>query len=262
MSYSMFQAPALSFFNKDFYKSIGREKNGTGLLYLFVIVAAASLLSTCFACVYLYMDIKSPRVTEIAKLIPEIRIKDGHLSMDKPSPYVLTLDQAGSSDKVNLVFDPEGKSSWSEGQFLFREDGLMTDGKEEGMLRWKSLIPFMGNDFKTGPSSFQDLLAKAIPWFFGLGILAIPFIYLGHIFVLMIYALVGLIMDKSKLGFGTAMRVAAVAMTPSIVLDALFHAAHLGIVVALWFLVSIPLSLGYLFFGYSAINSAESSQQS
>lgn len=251
MSYSIYQAPTLSFFKKDFYRYIGREAKGVGLLYLFVVVTAASVISTGFGCLYLYMDIKSPRVAEVAQKLPSLKIKDGSMSMDKPSPYVLNIEQQGGKEKTTIVFDTAGTKGL-EAPYIFREDGFIADGKEDSLVPWKMLT--FGNDFELVPSQFQDLLVKTIPWFFGLGLIAIPVIWIGHLFVALIYALVGLVMDRNKLGFGTSMRVATVAMTPCIVLDALFHAAHLSAIFIIWFLVTIPISLGYMYFAYSAIN--------
>ena len=80
-----------------------------------------------------------------------------------------------------------------------------------------------------------------------LGVLAL----LGHFFLAALYGGIGMIMSgvtNAGLTYGTSVRLAVVAMAPAMIVSAVLWAAGLLAVSQIWSLVSVPLTLGYLYF--------------
>ncbi|MBX9689788.1 MAG: DUF1189 domain-containing protein [Candidatus Obscuribacterales bacterium] len=255
--YSIFKAPLLSFFSKDFYSDTALKAKGLGFLYLFVLIFVCQTLSTASGCVHFYMNIESKELNDIVQRLPAMEIKRGKLSIDKESPYKLQFENILSKEKRVIVFDTSGqKSTEEDADVLFTQDGIKFQGDSEA-IPWTSAT--FGNDFSLNSANFKGLLGSIAVWLFVIGVVLSPLSWLGHALLAAIYGLAGLAMDRKKLGYKTAVRMAIVALTPSIVLSTIFHVLYC--MPELWGLITVPVTLGYLFFGYSSIADSGSANQ-
>lgn len=252
MQYSIFKAPFYSFFSKEFYVKTAREGKGTGFLYLFVVVLVGVILSTASGSWHLNESLNNPELDEIIKQLPDLSIKSGVMSINKPSPYRVPFHHLVTKEKKLLIFDTSGQiTTTDEASALFTEKGFLMEGQKE-TLPWSTL----GRDVEFKALELKSFFKTVSLWFFLFGVLLTPIAWFWHVVLALVYGAVGMIMDRQKLGFKTALRMASVAMTPTIVLTTLFYLFFCK--PELWELITVPVSLGYLFFGYSAVsNSSE-----
>lgn len=249
MRYSIFKAPLLSFYSKDFYNATAREGKGFGWLYLFVVVLVSSILGSASACWHFNMLVDSPAVDEIVKQLPDMSIKGGRLSINKASPYKMPFRNAISKEEKLIVFDTSANAKPSEeASLVLGSEGVLIEG-QEGALPWSMIT--MGNDFELPAAKFKDFWKSLSLWFFIACVALTPLAWLGHVLLSLLYGAAGLFMDGHKLGYKTAIRMASTAMTPSIVITTLFYVLYCK--PELWEVITIPISLGYLFFAYNSV---------
>jgi len=256
MQYSIFRAPFLAFYSRKFYSDTALTGKGTGLLYLFIILLVLTPLSMASRYLHFasFLD-DSVEINEMVTRVPGVTVKQGTLSLDRPSPYKMEYINTTTKEKSFIIFDTSGKStSRDDAKALITEKGVFMDGID-GLVPW-SAVPM---DFAVSSTNFRDSIKNVVLGLTLIGAVLLPIVFwLGHTILALIYALVGLFMDRNKLGFGTALRMAIVAMTPAIVLstvckDILFCSPQFEPFVLLLSLATVPLTLGYLFFGYSSI---------
>ncbi len=257
---SVFAAPVLAFFSRPFYKHIALKGKGLGFGYLFLLVLASWTLNS--AHIYLAADAfcKSDGCTTFINQIPQMTWKDSKLSIDKPMPYAITLTgQPISTRNPPLAyFDTTGKmktlADADPAPMLLTEDGFSAR-KDTGdqHANWKELV----QNAKFGPDDARTIL-KNVPgavaglmWALGI------FVFLTHLIQACIYGAFGMLMDRNKLGYGTAVRLAAFAMTPAIVLSTIKDLTFLPINYIIVSLVSMVLTMGYLYFAFTSVPSTE-----
>lgn len=253
MKYTIFQAPIYSWFKKDFYRSIGLKSHGTGFLYLAVLFAICWTAIILSVYIHLSIGAQKPEVTEFIAKLPNMTFKDGKMSMDKPSPYTIVAGEKkiifDTGEKVNSIDDVEDAGA------LLTEDAIMFENQKEP-LEWKKFVTDYNLNQEQMKSGLQSLCGYLS--LFGL-VLGLP-VFFGHLFLSMFYAAIGLfVLDKQKLGFETALRMAICAMTPGILLSSVLSVLWINI--PFQGLVTVPLTLGLLFFGYSALSGSGSAEQ-
>lgn len=249
--FSVLQAPVLAFFSRDFYRDVAKNWKGAGFGALFLMLLVfwtAISIRTFFT---ISQQLESAEVNLLIEKLPTMDIKDGQLAIDKPSPYTIYLP--GSETEPLITFDTSGKLKTLEdtngAKALATAKELLVKKEDETQaFPWKSL----GNSFHATPSDVKSAMKTFGVFLFGASWVCGIFIFVGHILAALIYGLIGLIMDRNKLGYGTCLRVATLAMTPAVVLSSLW--SILGIQIPAWTLITIPLSLGYLYFGLASLD--------
>ena len=244
--YSIFHPLVLSFFSKSLYRDVGKHWRGTGLLYLLVVLALVWIPTIIKGHLEMskWVDGDSK---EITKQIPAITITKGRVSTDVTTPYFIKDPKTGSDI---AVIDTTGEHETLEN----------TDAK---LLLTKSKVIVSKNEMETqtydlsGIQSFyldrpkvENWLTAVRRWFVPvLYPLAVIFSFIFRAIQILIYALVGLLFARilhANLDFKTLMRLAAIAITPVLVLDLIleFVPRH----IPRWSLIGIVIALGYLFF--------------
>ena len=82
------QALFLSFWSKDFYVEVAREWRGLGYVYLLILVAFTSTFIAAKLQMQFSLKVDRYFIPMLSEL-PKITIKDGTLSIDRPSPYTI-----------------------------------------------------------------------------------------------------------------------------------------------------------------------------
>lgn len=255
MQYSIFKAPSMSFFSKDFYRATAQEGKGTGLLYLLVIVFISNFISAAAGSLQMYMSLQSAQVKGIIGQIPDLSFRDSKMSFNKPNPYDMTFTNPNSQEKIHIIFDTSGQSNRAaeDAAAVLTADGIIFESQDK-MTPWRQVL-FGNENFDLPNTKMQEFL-QGLPIFFFVttAFVFAPIVYLLHIFLVLFYSLIGLIMDRKALGFKAAMRMVCVAMTPSILLTALCYIVFMP---PFWPILTIPITLGYLFFGYNSLGDAK-----
>lgn len=311
MNYSIFRAPWLSFYSKAFYRDTAFEGKGFGFLYLLALVFVSTLLSAASASWHLNMLIDGPELYTIVKDLPDMKISEGKMTINKASPYKMSFRNILSKEEKLVIFDMDRKNSPAndssavadktssdsvkidkssyaddtesdqeetssdspttkdppdaldvpkssdtqktqkisdeDSSLIITGEGVFVEG-QENMLPW-SMITF-GNDLDLPAAKFKDFCRPLSGWLFVISLLFVPLFWIGHIFLVLIYGACGLAMDQNKLGYKCAVRMASAAITPSVVLTSLLYVFYCK--PELWEILTVPISLAYLFFAYSA----------
>jgi len=244
--YSIFHPLVLSFFSKSLYRDVGKNWRGTGLLYLFIILALFWIPTIIKGQLGLsaWVDGDSK---EITKQIPAITITKGQVSTDVPTPHIIKDPKTGEDI---AIIDTSGTY-----QNLDNSDAKILLTKSKLIVR-KSATESQTYDisgvqsFYLDHSKMEGWLALSKTWFIPvLYPLALIFSFIFRAVQILIYAVVGLLFArilKANLDYKTLMRLSAIAITPVLVLNLIleFVPRH----IPRWSLIGIAIALGYLFF--------------
>ena len=249
--YRFFHIPPLAFFSKDLYADVALNWKGTCLGYLFL------LLAVCWipAMIELNLGFDKFVETEAPKLtcqVPTITIKDGIASTDVPEPHYIYVPD--SEDEVMAIIDTTGQVTSLEGTDAF-------------VLLTETTVFTIRNNFETRTFDLsaikeftldQDMLTN---WLNILKKLVIPVLYpmalvssyLFRIIQLLVYAAVGMLFVswcKAGITYICLVRLAAVAITPAIIVKTILDPAGIQLPAAGW--LYMIATLAYLYFGIKA----------
>ena len=253
--YSIFHPLVLSFFSKSLYRDVGQHWRGTGLLYLLVVLAVL-WIPTVIRGQFGFSRWADGDSKAITKQIPAITITKGQVSTDAPTPYFIKDPKTGK----NLgIIDTTG-----EYETLENTDAtfLLTKSK---LIASRSAAETRSYDLSTVESFYVDRalverwLVTARRWFVPvLYPLALIFSFIFRGIQIVIYAVIGLLfarMLNANLDFKTLMRLAAISITPVLVLNLLFE--FVTVRIPWWTLIGIIIALAYLFFAVKVNAEAE-----
>lgn len=229
---------------------------GTCLGYIFLLIAI------CWVPVIIQwhyswgsaLNIFQPIVAQV----PTIHIEKGVLSTDVEQPYKIVEPQ---SQMVIAVIDTTGATTIDQvpvGVLVTKNQIIMRKGPTETQTIELDKLGDCTID-QASINGWINVLKYAMLASYPVVLI---FAYVYRIIQLLIYALIGLIFagicgtDRSYLGL---MRISAVAVTPSILLDTACGAAgiHFSFLVgALFWILLFAVSMGYLFFGVKSAATA------
>ena len=243
--YSFFHALILSFFSKSFYRDVAHNWSGTGLAYMAVILALLWIPTIIKMQVGLskFVDHDSQEVT---KQIPAITISHGKVSTDVPTPYFIREPKSGEPIVViDTTTDSEKLDNLpTQVVMLTRTKFVMRNARETRAFDLSGVQQFYVDRPKV-----EGWLATGKRWFVPVMYpLLLVFSFIFRAVQMLIYALVGLLfasMLHVTLDYKTLMRLAAVAITPVLVLDLVRE--FLPVHIPLCGVVGIAIALGYLF---------------
>lgn len=256
--YTYFHGLILSFFSKAFYRDVGLNWAGTGLLYIAVILALLWIPTVIkmqreFAH---FVDNDAPAMT---KQIPAVTIKNGVLSTDVQTPYFIKNPDDGTP---LAVIDTTGQyTSLDEtpATVLVTKNKVIAKNRNETRIYDLSTV----ESFEIDRARVEGWLGTAKQWLIPvLYPLAVLFAFIFRAVQILIYALIGLAfasMLHTSLNYKTLMRLAAVAITPVLVLDLLLE--FLPFKIPLWTILGIGVALGYLFFAVKSNSETEPEPQ-
>lgn len=270
--FSLVQAPVMSFFNKDFYADIVLNGKGCGALYLFLLSTVAWLASCVAFFVPPVIQVTTNKdISAYLAGFPHLTIDDGKLSMKEKSPFQFKDPKSGI---VFGVIDLERKTppelSDDDPPIVVTSEGLFTNessssvkttsssGEERKSLLFAELNKTMGKVQLDGDLIMQGINTACfwIPtlcFFIGW-----PLVYAGHLIALLIYGAITMAISSSmekKLPFETSMRLAAIAMTPTVVISAALTpiAPTFSPLGSIWAFISIGVAIAYIFVGLKAV---------
>jgi|ERR1044072_5710215 hypothetical protein len=247
--YNYFHALVLSFFSKSFYQDVGRQWRGTGLAYLLVLLALVWIPTVIKGHLGLanFVNNTAPGVTE---QIPPITIANGKASADAPMPHAIKDPKSGATIAIIDTTDDADISDSKVPIVLTQTKLIMNKNERETRVYDLSTV---GN-FSVDRVKVNDWLAAARSWLFPiLYPLAVLGSFIFRTIQILIYALIGILFTRLlhvNLDYTTLMRLAAVAITPVLILNLIFEFVPVRIPFSS--LLGIAIGLGYLFFAVKA----------
>ena len=255
--YSFVDPLYMAFYAKEIYRDVARFWRGIGLLYLFSLVA----LCTIPGMVKLHSQINAfvaDDAPAYVKQFPTMTLSQGILSVPENRPYVVKDPATGEQA---LIIDPTGQHQTLE------------QAKTKVLVTKSHIIVQTGTEPVSVPlTQFEDtvldnrkmfeLLEFAGDWFAATFYpIAFAMNYVYRIVQVLIYSLVSLAyarMLKIPLGFGGAIRLTAVALTPMIIAHTLL--TFFDSQVPYSWAITFGLAIGYVFFGVRALVTAPEPQ--
>ncbi len=247
--YSMLHALYLSFFSRGLYRHVGTHWKGTGFLYLLLLLAV-----TWLPVIYkINGDLAEEIRLEVPKYLeqmPKITIAGGRVSIDRPVPHTI-LEPDGRTPF--MVIDTSGRIASLEqtaATVLLTGDQIMfrRPQGEEKIYDLAGTDAFIDRDR-------ADRWVQAIRRYFPVVAypVALAVSFLDRVLEMMITVGIGMIftgMLKARLDPAAVSRLAAVALTPAIVVSTLFLLA--GIHVPASPVLFFAVAAAYLYFGVKA----------
>ena len=252
--YSIFHPLILSFFSKSLYRDVGKNWRGTGLLYLFLVLALLWIPTVIkghlgFA---RWVDNDAQGITQ---QIPAITITNGHASTDVPLPYFIKNPKTGET--LALIDTRDNSEAGNSSVPVVLTETKLVTNKSATETRIYNLSS-VGN-FSVDQTRVESWLGMARQWLFpALYPLGILFSFIVRAIQVLIYALIGLLfvrMLNANLDYQTLMRLAAISITPVLVLNLLFE--FVPIHIPGWLLLGIMIELAYLFFAVKVNTEAD-----
>lgn len=244
--YSIFHPLVLSFFSKSLYRDVGKHWRGTGLLYLFLVLALIWIPTIIRGQLALSNWVNGD-AKEITKQIPTVTISKGQVSTDVPTPYFIKDPKTGSD--IGII-DTTGEYETldnSDAKFLLTKSKVIAK-KNETETRTYDLSGVQS--FQIDQAQAESWLLTAKRWFVPVCYpLALIFSFIFRAIQIVIYAALGLLFARMlnvTLDFKTLMRLAAISITPVLILNLLFE--FVPVHIPGWFLLGIIIALAYLFF--------------
>jgi len=240
----------MSFFSRSLYQDVAENWKGICIPYLLSLLA----LCTIPGVMKLNSDLSAylaQTAPAIVRQVPVITVTKGKLSIDKPEPYIIKDEKTGAPV---IIIDTTGRTNSLEGspavmlikqtEILVRKDGAEAkrfelDGIEKLVVDRRVLYEWM------------DAMEES--FVFVLYPFAVLFSFIYHFLEVLLFAGIGLLVArrlKIPLAYKTLVRLAAISVSPSIILGALLAAADL--MVPYRFIIGFWISMGYLIFAVRA----------
>lgn len=223
-----------SFYSSDFYADVAHARRGIGMKFIFTLTVITIALITGYL-VFYSSNLQSfaATVPAFAADLPAINVKDGKLTMDKPSPYKIPIGGEGTDqawviiDTNYKVTDPKTLTQYMETNniaVLITQSEFITlkSNRETKDIEVRQLSE-LKKEFSVTHKDWMDLAnyiaekgVNALIWSVAIG--GFFFFLIYNLFATFIGALVmmiaGFILRAGGLEFGALMRLTAAARIP------------------------------------------------
>jgi hypothetical protein len=240
----------MSFYSKSLYQDVGKNWGKTSFLYLFLL-SAVCLIPIMFRVHSAVSDYLHKEAPKIVRQVPVVTIDKGLASVDEKMPYTI---KDPDTNAPLIIVDTTGTVTSLEGS-----EAIVL------LTRTKLFFKRSPKDIRALDLSEIDSLTidqpKVYEWIetfleyfvYVLYPFALLFSFLLRIAEALAFAAIGIFFAKNlgaSLRYGALASLAAVSMTPSIILDTIHN--YLGIAVPFWWLLTFVVAMGYLFFAVKA----------
>jgi hypothetical protein len=248
--FSIVHPLVFSFFSKELYQAVARDWKGVGFSYLLLLLALVWLPEA----VKMHAGVKRFATQEAPKFvrqIPTITISQGEVSIKEPMPYKITDPDSG---ELVAVIDTTGEINSldnTKAHLLLTKTKLM-GRKNAAETRVYDLTGV--EDFVLTQERLNNWLQIGSRW---LAVVVYPFAvvfsYIYRILQVLLYAAIGLLFAywmNVRLSYSTLLRLAAVSVTPAIVVNTVVGLAAQS--PPFWALICFAIAMAYLFFAVKA----------
>jgi Protein of unknown function (DUF1189) len=212
----------------------------------------------------------------VIQQVPKVTFENGKVSIDKPAPYV--INDPSQHPIIEFRTNESGPVKLTEDgpKFVITKDTVTMakgSGSQTHIMELSKLKDSL--DHVTFDSNDLLRIMRLIVFWIPIVMFActLPFIFLGHLFQLLIYALVAQMTcnaSEQKLPYAAGMRLAALAITPSMVITmtavllstiARVNSSDLrGLLTLSWALTSVIITIVYLVLAAGALKKARAAQ--
>ena len=250
---------ALAFYSRPLYRDVLLQWKGFGLTYLLVLLSLSTIPGV-LRLSYAFSEAVSSDAPAVVRQIPAMTIKEGRLSVDAQQPYVIT-DKSGNN--VLAIIDTTGSRKSLEGtdaRVLFTERQVLIRQGTEPPRVWE-LSDF--GDLVIDRRIVFDLLDDLDRIFpvmaYPLALCVALVFHAASACLLGSAAYAAARLRGAPAGLQAMIRLAAVAMTPSVIIGALLGAA--GLRSPAWWPVGFVVSAGYVLYGMRSQESVHEGRQ-
>ena len=253
--FSIFHPLYMSFYSSELYQDVGRKWKGVGLGYLFVAMALLQLPMAAKIHVS-FSKWVATGAGEVVDKIPRIDIRNGEVSTNVETPYYIPqptdpANRIGKNSEYLAVIDLTGKyrslEDVNSDLLLTKRSLIMRNRPAETRTYDLSGVQEFWVDSGRIHGWLESSRYFVAPVFYGL-VLVFSFFY--RAVQVALYAAVGILFARSMnaaLEYPALMRLAAVAVTPAMILNEVVSLAQASI--PMWSLICLGIAMGYLYFG-------------
>lgn len=241
--YSIWHPLWLAYFSKALYRDVGQNWKGVGLLYLLILAAIYSVLATFH--IHGMVNNAIYQIRPIVSQVPDMTFTDGKLSIDKPSPFVIT-DPA--TQRSLAIIDTSGKTTSLEGVpalFLLTQNQIFI--KNSPMVTKQYSLADVSNGIYTQETlnGYLDQTVAYAPFIIFPFVLVFTFVKLAVI--VFIFAALAVLFIHSQLSYTGLCRITAVALTPAVLLIVILNVLNVRLPYEL--LIYFLVAWVYIFYG-------------
>lgn len=249
--YGILPATILSFYSRSLYADVARNWRGIGAGYLLALLAIV-WIPTVGQMYFQARNVVNNELPKFADQIPAMEFAHGRLTVQGEQPLFLRDPE---TREVVAIIDTSGQITSLEGReamLLVTSDKLITRDPNTGRVESNDLsqVPY---EFKTSGKDLLQYASKGlafVPAFYPVGLFFSFFYRLTLALIGGAVALVIAPMCGARLNYAGGARLAAVAMTPGIIINTVLGLLPIGGGVALlWGLVGWMMPIAYLVFG-------------
>ena len=236
----------LSFFSKSLYQDVARNWKGFCVTYLLALLALSVIPGVMRVRTQLtaFFNTEAPQfVTQF----PTITITDGKVTMSKPQPYYIRDEK---TKKPVIIIDTTGKITSLKGSpaaILITGSSVLVKA-DEADTRTFDLAGI--KHLVVDRSVLYDWMDSFQQWFpFLFYPFALLFSLLYHLVEVAFYTAIGFMFSRSlraQLRFRALVRLAVIALTPSVILGLFLALTGLGF--PYWWYTSLMISTAYVYF--------------
>lgn len=272
----------MAFFSSDFYKDVGSNWKGCGALYIFLLTTVAWIIGCVAMFAPMVQLMNNKEMSAFLDQMPKMTIVDGKLSIDKQGPYEIrnpknkdevialfaldrTTDELKDTDPAIVVTSEKvlmraDAAAGSKYKTASSDDdsanGADSINSAQPILKFSELNKSFGSIECTG-KNIEEMINTFLLWVpIGIFVIGWPMVFLGHLFQLLIYGAIGGAiasgMYDKKISFETSMRLAAMAVTPCVMITVVLQLVRMAVpaiapLMGIWAFCSIAVAAAYLF---------------
>lgn len=244
--FSLLKSIPFAFFSKTLYQDVKENWQGHGFAYLLLVVFLCALPAMYKTHIGINQIINS--LEPLTEQIPTITITEGKVSIDKPMPYII---KEPTSQKTFVIIDTTQDAATLEkanslivitqNQLVLQNNTVGTKVYDLSEIKNEVISQSEINTW------VKRLKYSAFLFFYSLVFL---FYFITSLLLVLFYAGLAKLVVHNKLAYRSTCRLAAVALTPTLVLIALL--SIFNVILPYKAIVYLVLSLGYLFFAIEA----------
>jgi len=245
--YNLLSVPLFAFFSKRAYQDVARNWKGVNFAYLFILLAACCIPTTISLRDEMVKSLNQGQ-TDLISQLPDIQIQHGRVIVDQTEPLYITrkdgspaaiIDTTGS---MNYIDDNRVIALLTESELIVRRGEKSFNTFDLSGITDLHINQSIANGW------LQTAKGSIAPLSYGLFLMIS---YMFAVMVMLLAAVIALILSLAMhgtLNFASALRVATVAATPSIIFITVSTALGLTISPA----IPLAVTLIYLIVGVSA----------
>lgn len=249
ITFKFIQTLTGSFYNPETYRDVVNNKKGNTFVYLALLVMLCSI-PLMIAIVTGMNNFMKNDGSYILNQLPEIKITNGIVSMDKESPYFIKSKAGETLFVIDLSDSAATTELQGSAKVLLTKNKVIAQQKENE-TRTYNLSQVQ--NFTLNAQKINDWFGYAWIVYIIIFVFMVIFFYIYRLIQAFVNGVFGLIISallKVNLDFTSLIYIAMVAITPVAILASVVWATDLQIPAKGW--LGFILVLGYISFGIMA----------